>query len=107
MTKIKFLIGETLYGFEMNGHSSSSPEDEEGKLVCAAVSSAAYMTANTITEIVGDKAEIEINDAKMKLAVTAPSTATVQLLEGFRLHVQGLSDQYGNHIRIIGGAKPC
>ena len=107
MTKVKFLIGETLYGFEIAGHSSLNCEDEEGKLVCAAISSAAYMTANTVTDVIGDKAEIKTDDAKMKFALKTPSPASVQLLEGFRLHVQGLSDQYGNHIRIIGGAKPC
>ena len=76
-------------------------------MVCAAVSSAAYLTANTITEVIGDEADITVAEAKMKLTVAAPSPGTVQVLEGFRLHVQSLSDQYRNHIRIIGGAKPC
>ena len=107
MTKVKFLIGDTLCGFEITGHSSLDCDDEEGKLVCAAVSSAAYMTANTITEIIGDPAAIKTDEARMKLLLSAPSPASVQVLEGFRLHLQGLSDQYGNHIRIIGGAKPC
>ena len=42
MTKVKFFADEKgLYGFEIRGHSSKSCDDEIGKIVCAAVSSAA------------------------------------------------------------------
>ena len=61
MTSVKFLSkNESLYGFEIKGHSSVDCDDQDGKLVCAAVSSAAYMTANTITEIIGDGCQIDV-----------------------------------------------
>ncbi len=106
MTGVKFLAGEKgLYGFEISGHSSESCEDEVGKIVCAAVSSAAYMAANTVTEIIGDKADALIDDALMKFSVSNPSKASISVLEGLKLHLLELSNQYSNNIRIYGGAN--
>ena len=106
MTSVKFLVdAKGLYGFEINGHSSSDYEDGQGKLVCAAVSSAAYMAANTITEIIGDNAEAEVDEARMLFKVNAPSVSSVKVLEGLQLHLNELSKQYSNNIKIHGGAK--
>ena len=105
MTSVKFLADEKLYGFEISGHSTVDCDDEVGKTVCAAVSSAAYMTANTITEIAGDKADAKVSDGKMFFAVKNPSNAAIMVLEGLKLHLTELSDQYSNNIRIYGGAK--
>ena len=106
MTKVCFLAGsKSLSGFEISGHSSFSCDDENGKIVCAAVSSAAYMAANTITEIIGDKADIEVDEAKMLIKVSNPSSKTIAVLEGLKLHLTELSVQYSNNITIFGGAK--
>ena len=106
MTSVKFLSkDERLFGFEIKGHSSSDCDDFEGKIVCAAVSSAAYMAANTITEIIGDKADIKVSDAEMSFKCINPSEATVKVLLGLQLHLVSLSDDYSNNIKIIGGAK--
>ena len=107
MTSVKFLADKDLYGFEISGHSSVDGDDEIGKIVCSAISSAAYMAANTITEIIGDKADIEIDDAVMRVKVKNPSRDTVVVLEGLKLHLTELSDQYSNNIKIFGGAKKC
>ena len=101
MTSVKFLSkGESLYGFEIKGHSSSDCDDVEGKIVCSAVSSAAYMTANTITEIIVDKCDITVDDALMRIKVNAPSENTIAVLEGLKLHLTELSKQYSKRIRI-------
>ena len=106
MTCVKFLAdSKGLYGFEISGHSSVSCDDEIGKIVCAAVSSAAYMTANTITEIIGDKAVAKVNDGEMFFSVKEPDIASVKVLEGFKLHLTELSNQYSSNIKIIGGAN--
>ena len=106
MTKAKFLADENgPYGFEISGHCSADSDDETGRIVCAAVSSAAYMAANTVTEIIGDNADIFTDDAVMRFSVRNPSDCTVKVLEGLRLHLTELSGQYGNNIRIYGGAK--
>lgn len=106
MTRVRFSADEKgLYGFEISGHSSEDGDDEIGKIVCAAVSSAAYMAANTVTDIIGDKAEIFVDDAVMRFYVKNPSDCTVKVLEGLRLHLTELSEQYGSNITIHGGAR--
>lgn len=106
MTGVKFLTnGKILYGFEIGGHSSLDCDDEVGKIVCSAVSSAAYMAANTVTEIIGDKADIEVDEAKMVFVCKEPSDATVKVLLGLKLHLSELANQYSNNIKIFGGAK--
>ena len=106
MTRVKFSADEKgLYGFEISGHSSKDGDDEVGKIVCAAVSSAAYMAANTVTDVIGDKAEAFIDDAEMRFYVKEPSICTVKVLEGLRLHLTELSKQYGSNITIHGGAR--
>ena len=106
MTSVKFLADKaSIYGFEISGHSSMNCDDESGKIVCSAVSSAAYMAANTIIEIIGDKAEAEVSDALMHFEVKNPSESAIKVLEGLKLHLTELSVQYSNNIKIIGGAK--
>lgn len=101
MTCVKFISGkEGLTGFELSGHSSESCSDTEGKIVCASVSSAAYMAANTVIEIIGDSCEAEVKEAFMKLRVKNPSERSRAVLEGFRLHITELSKQYSNRIRL-------
>ena len=106
MTSVKFLADENgIFGFEISGHCSKDGDDEAGKIVCAAVSSAAYMAANTIGEIIGDSMKADISDAFMKISVKNPSGKAKAVLEGFELHIEQLSGQYGNNIKIIGGAN--
>ncbi len=107
MTKVKFIDSENgLCGFDISGHSTDSSEDEEGRLVCASVSSAVYLVANTVTEIIGDIPDVlTVNDGEMKLHLNNPSTETVMLLKGLKLHLEELSKDYGNNIRIYGGAS--
>lgn len=91
----------------MTGHCTADVNDEQGRLVCASVSSAAYMTANTITEIIGDKAEIEVSDGKMILKVKNPCDKTIAVLEGFKLHIQQLEEQYKDCIKVYLEVQSC
>ncbi len=101
MTRVKFLSKEeSLYGFEIKGHSSVNCNDDEGKLVCSAVSSAAYMAANTITEIIGEKCIIDVDDALMRIEAINPTQQTITVLEGLKLHLTELSKQYSKRIKI-------
>ena len=105
MTSVKFLADKVLYGFEISGHSSFDENDELGKIVCSAVSSAAYMATNTITEIIGDDAEIMLDEALLKVKVNNPSAETILVLKGLKLHLLELSKEYSNNIKFFGGAK--
>lgn len=98
MTEIKFysLQGE-LNGFEMNGHSDWA--DEGSDIVCASLSSCAYMTANTITDVIGVAAEIEVGEAYMSLFVSKEDCSKVKdIMRGFEMHVKALADDYSKYI---------
>ena len=99
MTKVEFFAEPA--GFIISGHSSKNGDDEQGRIVCSAVSSAAYMTANTITEIIGDNADITVDEAQMQLTVKAPSDATLAVLAGLKLHLEQLKGQYPKNIDVI------
>ncbi|MBR6902537.1 MAG: ribosomal-processing cysteine protease Prp [Clostridia bacterium] len=96
MTNARFWI----YGFSITGHSTKDAGDDEGRALCAAVSSAAYMAANTITEVIKDTAEIEVKDGEMFLSAQNPSDKTIAVLKGLRLHLSELSKQYGKRLSV-------
>lgn len=87
----------------MKGHSTQSREDEAGRLVCSAVSSAAYLTANTVTEIIGADAEVTVNEknGEMRFKIKSDFEEALPTLCGFKLHMEQLSGQYPEHITII------
>ena len=87
-------------GFSVNGHCTVDADDEQGKQVCAAVSSAAYMAANTIIEVIGDTVEADVSDALMKIFVKNPSEKTLMVLEGFKIHLQQMAEQFPNCIKV-------
>ncbi len=99
MTKVKFFAKNA--GFEIIGHSSKNENDEAGRIVCAAVSSAAYMAANTITEIVKDEAVAQVDDARMLLRVKNPSKKAAVVLAGLQLHLSELAKEYPRNIQVI------
>ena len=102
MTKVKFYADKIgLIGFEISGHSSFDCDDINGKIVCSAVSSAAYMAANTIEEIIGDKCEAIVDDALMSVKVLNPSDTSRKVLSGLKLHLTELSKQYSDRIVIM------
>ena len=85
-------------GFSISGHTDNSGS-VNARLVCSAVSSAAYMAANTITEVIGETPQIKVSDGQMSLmfkkGCSAPSQA---VLEGLWLHLCGLQEQYPDFI---------
>lgn len=85
-------------GFSLRGHANAGAAGED--IVCAAVSSAAYMTANTLTEICGVPADIEVSDGVMTLAVNTADAAAQAVLKGFFLHMESLREQYPERIAI-------
>ena len=96
MTKVKLFPS----GFSVKGHCSANENDEAGKLVCAAVSSAVYLVANTITEIIGDKADITERDGEMTVKVLSLSESSKTVLSGFKIHILQLEEQYPDCIKV-------
>lgn len=90
---------DNVVGFSFSGHAGAGKYGSD--IVCAAVSSAALMTANTITEIIGANADISVDDGDMSLLVdSADRRRCRDILNGLMLHMKGISQQYGKNIKI-------
>ncbi len=100
MTAVRFIVSEGLItGFELSGHSGFAEEGSD--IVCAAVSSASFMTANTVTEILSIDADISVDDGFMKMKLSSQDALKAQhILRGFELHMNELSQQYQNNIKV-------
>ena len=102
MIQIKFYSRDPfITGFEISGHCSENYEDTQGKLICSAVSSAVYLTANTLIEILKLDVKHEISDGVMIINVLNFETSECQAaLNGLKLHLFGLRQQYPKQIKI-------
>ena len=88
-----------LLGFHMTGHSGLAQEGSD--ILCAAVYSAAYLVANAITDVVQVKAELSVAQGDMSLQIPERAVFLCRtLLQGLRLHLTGLQEQYPDNIRI-------
>ena len=101
MTTVKFIYdNKKPIGFEISGHATSSAKDSQGKIVCSAVSSSAYMAANTITDIIKAKCDVYADYGSMRLKLLEHSPQSETVLQGLILHLTELSKQYKNFITI-------
>ena len=89
---------DALIGYTVSGHADTAPAGED--IVCAAVSSAAYMTANTITEIIHAPAEATAEDGYMHLTVCGDTDACQPILHGFLLHMRQMQTQYPDAVHL-------
>ena len=94
-----FRKGDRIVGFDLDGHCGGVAGRD---IVCAAVSSAAYLTANTLTEVCGLSADVSEADGKLHLRLTDKDISRGDdVMNGFYLHLKGLHDQYPTKIEII------
>ncbi len=87
-------------GFKIKGHSGYAERGND--IVCSAVSSASYLVANTILEIMKIDAEANVKeDGEMTLKIPAESTPkTKEILLGLELHLNELREQYPQNVTI-------
>ena len=105
MIKVRFSVGNRqLKGFEISGHAMYAESGSD--IVCASVSSAAYMAANTITDVIGADADAVAGDGTMSVTLNQPNEQAQAVLRGLELHLTELSKQYPQNIKLIyGGVK--
>ncbi len=91
--------GEIL-GFSITGHAGLGEEGED--ILCAAVSSAAYMTANTVLEILRiTPVSLRVEEGDMLFRVAErDARPCMTLFSGFKLHLLGLEEQYPEHLCV-------
>ena len=87
-----------VYGFTVKGHSGTANAGSD--IVCAAVSSAVYMTVNTLTDIIKVPTEIEAQDGYLHCVVNSDNQSARDLLDGFKIHIANLVEQYPKAIKI-------
>lgn len=100
MIRAEFLAGRHgLEGFRISGHAGYANAGED--IVCASVTSAVQMTANTITEIFGVAAELKVLENVIECKL--PQSTSLQarkLLEGLKLHLEILAEDYEETIDV-------
>lgn len=102
MIQIDFLTlpSGRLLGFSMAGHAGYGEEGED--IVCAAVSSAAYLTVNTITEILHvAPLALRVEEGEMFFRIEQKDEPSCrEYLAGLKLHLTQLEEQYSGYLRV-------
>ncbi|MBQ7689330.1 MAG: ribosomal-processing cysteine protease Prp [Clostridia bacterium] len=97
MVKARFCIRNDAASFTVTGHAGT--QEAGNNIVCAAVSSAVYMTVNTITEILSVDAQTEEKDGYMHVSFGG-SKAAADIVKGLKLHLQALQEQYPDIVKV-------
>ncbi len=103
MIHIDFLTPEgtlSLLGLRVAGHAGWGEEGSD--IVCAAVSSAAYLVVNTVTEVLAvTPLALRAEEGDLFFRIEErDEPACRTLLQGLKLHLCQLEDQYPQHIRV-------
>ncbi|MBQ6066019.1 MAG: ribosomal-processing cysteine protease Prp [Clostridia bacterium] len=97
MIRAAFTIRGDTAEFSVKGHSGAGEQGTD--IICAAVSSAAYMAVNTVTEILGVAAEAEDRDGYMHFR-SRGSKPAADIVKGLKLHLEQLAQQYPAFVTI-------
>ncbi len=99
MIKVDFFGTSPVLGFHISGHADYAKQGSD--IVCAAVSSAAYMTANTITDVLKVTPKLRVNDGDMYLKLDYTNAHKCSsIMQGFVLHMLSLGEQYKQYITV-------
>ena len=103
MTTAKFLFSDdVIISFELSGHSGAGEEGTD--IVCSAISSAVYMAANTIIEIMKLNPETVVRDGYLKLQMSLEDARKSKVItDGLYLHLSELQNQYPNNLKLERG----
>ena len=88
-----------LTGFECKGHSNLGEEGSD--ILCAFVSSACYMCANTVTEVLKLNADARDENGYMRLEIKGSPEKAQDILKGTVLHFTELEKQYPDNIKVL------
>ena len=89
-----------LLGFSITGHAGMAEAGSD--ILCAAVSSAAYMTANTVLEVLHvTPVSLRVEEGDMLFRIAERDEKPCRtVLSGFKLHLLGLEEQYSDYLRV-------
>ena len=105
MTKVEIFNHDgRINGFSVSGHSGYAEEGSD--LVCAAVSSAVQFAECTINDVLGNHANVKMNQDEPRVTLTLPAAcddedAVQAVLTGFMLTMCSLRDDYPDYIEVL------
>ena len=87
-----------LCGFRMKGHAGGEAGQD---IVCAAISSAAILAANTVTDVCGCHAATRMRDGYLLFSVVSGDVSrATEVLEGLQIHLSELQRQYPKRLYL-------
>lgn len=99
MIEVEFFRSGNLFtGFTTKGHSLTAPSGQD--VLCAFVSSACLMAANTVTDVLNLSAEAEAESGYLKLAIKEDPVSAQDILKGLLLHLSELQNDYPENINV-------
>lgn len=105
MTKVEIFNHDgRINGFSVSGHSGYAEEGSD--IVCAAVSSAVQFAECTINDVLGNHANVKMNQDEPRATLTLPvacddEDAVQAVLTGFMLTMCSLRDDYPDYIEVL------
>ena len=100
MIKVDFFGSDPIMGFHVTGHSGSARAGRD--IICAGVSSAVYMAANTITDVLMLSPSLHASDGDvyLKLKTKDEAERSRVILDGLRLHLSQLALENPKYIKL-------
>ena len=105
MTRIDFFNQDgRITGFCCSGHSGYAEAGAD--IICAAVSTAVTFAADTITEVLGERAKVKVNEAEARITLKLPAAceqeeAVQAVLAGMMLTLSRWRDDYPDYIEVM------
>lgn len=93
--------GDLLVGFDIRGHANYRRGKDD--IVCASVSSAAYMTVNAVTDVLFCKANVSASDeGKMDfLLLDEDNRSALDMIKALEFHLSNLAKDYPKNLKVI------
>lgn len=101
MIKTEFFSLPTgeIIGYRIKGHSDMAESGND--ILCAFVSSAGIMAANTISEVIKAKADIYDSDGEIYVMIKRDDAVLCKdILEGLKLHLISTEEQYPDNLIV-------
>ena len=101
MTTVTFSsLDGKISGFIVSGHSGFSVSGKD--ILCSAVSSAVYLVANTITDILHVDAVVTVKDGFMQFELPGDRLIECQdILKGLKQHLEALTLQFPKGLNVL------
>ena len=105
MTRVDFFNEDgRITGFCCSGHSGYAEAGAD--IICAAVSTAVTFAADTITEVLGERAKVKVNEADARITLKLPAAceeeeAVQAVLTGMMLTLSHWRDDYPDYIEVM------